>query len=45
MNGDHSAEIGQYFCVAGSSASGPSNSRGADADDEDIMIDIVDGEG
>jgi hypothetical protein len=38
-------KVGQYFGVAGSGTSGPSNSRAGGADDEDIMIDVVDGEG
>lgn len=37
--------LGHYFGVTGSSMSGSSNSRVGDADDEDIMIDVVDGEG
>lgn len=36
-------KLGQYFGVAGTG--GASNSRGGEADDEDIMIDVVDGEG
>ncbi|XP_023715876.1 potassium channel subfamily K member 18-like [Cryptotermes secundus] len=38
-------KLGQYFGVAGSSMAGPSNSRGGDANDEDIMVDVVEGEG
>lgn len=37
--------LGNYFGVTGSSTSGSSNSRGGDADDEDVMLDVVDGEG
>jgi hypothetical protein len=38
-------KLGHYFGVAGIGTLGSSNSRGGDADDEDIVIDVVDGEG
>ena len=37
--------LGHYFGMAGNSMSGSSNARGGDTDDENIMIDVVDGEG
>jgi hypothetical protein len=37
--------LGHYFGVTGSGVSGPSVSRGGDTDDENIMTDVVDGEG
>jgi hypothetical protein len=38
-------KLGQYFVVARSSTAGSSYSSGGDADEEDLMIDVVDGEG
>jgi hypothetical protein len=37
--------LGHYFGVASSSTLASSSSRGGDVDDEDVMIDVVDGEG
>jgi hypothetical protein len=37
--------LGHYFGVAVSGMSGSSIARGGDTDDENIMIDVVDGEG